>query len=304
VSRVGGVPILIAFICSHFFYREFFYFSALIISSIFVVLAGFLDDLKGGINPTFKLILTIIAASISSSLLGLEDFSTSSPLFNHFINTYPVASTFFIILIITSTMHAANMTDGFNGLLSMNTIVILLSYIIIFKITHDREGLMISILLVAAIFGFFFINYPKGKIFLGDSGAYLLGFILAVLGLKTVSNHAVSFFYLPCVLGYLTIEILFSIIRKKIFRKRSPFQSDRSHLHMLIYGRVTPRIKDKVLMNSNTSHYLWAINSLPVLYSTFFYNRAHYLIAGFIAFFILYTVYYISLIRFSKIKKN
>ena len=214
VSRIGGLPILIAFICPHFFYREFFFFSDLIISSILICLAGFFDDLKGGINPILKLILTIIAAAISSALLGLDGFSTNIPLLNHFITTYPIATNLFIILIITSSMHAANMTDGFNGLLSMNTIIILLSYIIIFKITHDREGLMISIFTMASIFGFFFVNYPKGKIFLGDSGAYLLGFILAVLGLKVVSNQTVSFFYLPCVLAYLTVEILFSIIRK------------------------------------------------------------------------------------------
>jgi UDP-N-acetylmuramyl pentapeptide phosphotransferase/UDP-N-acetylglucosamine-1-phosphate transferase len=303
VSRIGGVPIFIAFACSYFFYRESFYFSNLIISSIFVVLAGFLDDLKGGINPIFKLLLTIIAALISSALLGFHNIETSSSLLNQIINTQPIATNFFMILIIISSIHAANMTDGFNGLLSMNTIIILLSYIIIFKITHDIEGIIISMFLISAIFGFFFLNYPKGKIFLGDCGAYLLGFLVVALGLKVVSNQNVSFFYLPCVLGYPAVEILFSFVRKKFIRKSSPFESDRSHLHMLIYGRITPKIEDKVRMNSNTSHYLWALNSLPVLYSTFFYNRSFFLIAGFIAFSLIYTLYYISIIRFAKSKK-
>jgi UDP-N-acetylmuramyl pentapeptide phosphotransferase/UDP-N-acetylglucosamine-1-phosphate transferase len=304
VSRIGGVPIFIAFACSHFFYRESFYFSNLIISSIFVVLTGFLDDLKGGINPIFKLFLTIIAAAITSTLIGFHAIETSSFLLNQFIHAYPIWNNFLFILIIISSMHSANMTDGFNGLLSMNTIMILLSYIIIFKITHDIEGIMISIFLIAAIFGFFFLNYPKGKIFLGDSGAYLLGFFVAALGVKVISNQSVSLFYLPCVLGYLAVEIIFSFVRKKFIRKTSPFQSDRSHLHMLIYGRVTPRIENKVRMNSNTSHYLWALNSLPVLYSTFFYNRVIFLLAGFAAFTLIYTLYYIRLIRFSKSKKN
>ena len=104
--------------------------------------------------------------------------------------------------------------------------------------------LIVSIALatMGALLGFLRWNWPGGKIFLGDGGAYLLGFILAELSVLLVMRNPGVSPWLPLLfLIYPVFETLFSIYRKKILNGHSPGLPDSQHLHMLIYNYVVPR---------------------------------------------------------------
>lgn len=106
----------------------------------------------------------------------------------------------------------------------------------------DGFILTTALILIGALLGFLAWNGPKGKLFLGDGGAYLLGFILAELSvLLVVRNPQVSPWFPVVLLGYPIFETFFSIYRKKYRRGYSPGQPDGLHMHMLIYKRIIRR---------------------------------------------------------------
>ena len=105
---------------------------------------------------------------------------------------------------------------------------------------EDLDLLVIYISIVlGGLVGIFFLNFPNGKIFLGDGGAYLIGFILALIALLLVkSSNTVSPWFPFLVLIYPVFETLFSMYRKNVIRNIPMSSPDGAHLHMLVYGRV------------------------------------------------------------------
>jgi hypothetical protein len=101
----------------------------------------------------------------------------------------------------------------------------------------------LAILGLGATFGFLLVNFPKGRLFLGDGGAYFLGFwVSEVAVLLLVRNPSVSAWQVLAICAYPVIEVLFSIYRRKILRQSSPGSPDGLHLHTLVYRRVVSRV--------------------------------------------------------------
>jgi UDP-N-acetylmuramyl pentapeptide phosphotransferase/UDP-N-acetylglucosamine-1-phosphate transferase len=125
--------------------------------------------------------------------------------------------------------------------------------------------------MVGANLGFFIWNYPRGLIFLGDGGAYLLGFWTAVTSILLIVRHPeISPWVALMINGYPILETIFSIWRKAIHRRGSPSEPDSIHFHMLIYRRVLSpnRFKTKLdygfSNNAKTSPYLWVLAGLTI----------------------------------------
>jgi UDP-N-acetylmuramyl pentapeptide phosphotransferase/UDP-N-acetylglucosamine-1-phosphate transferase len=230
VPRAGGIGIFIALIplISNSFGFE-------LLPSVFLAfLSGIFEDLHSSLSPKVRILLQSIAAitaiwlcdSVISYLgLGIE-------------LAYPLAVLFSIFAIVGMT-NAVNIIDGFNGLASGTVIIILLSFAYIAQIHENTELLATIIIILGATIGFFIFVFPFGKIFLGDGGAYMLGFIVSIIGIHLAGNYKdVSPWYVLAVFIYPVWEVIFSIIRKTL-KGTSPMQPDRYHLHMLIYRNIT-----------------------------------------------------------------
>src|SRR5690606_26147022 len=102
---------------------------------------------------------------------------------------------------------------------------------------NDSSILYICAVLAAAVAAFLVYNFPAGRIFLGDGGAYLLGFMIAAISIVVVQRHPadVSPFLLPAILIYPLWEVLFSACRKFFYDRISPLRSDEYHLHRLLF---------------------------------------------------------------------
>ena len=138
--------------------------------------------------------------------------------------------------------------------------------------------------LVGAIAGFLVWNYPNGLIFLGDGGAYCVGFLVAELSVLLVSRNAQVSPWFPLMLSFYPIfETLFTIFRRVIISKRHPGLPDAAHLHQLIYRRVVRWAvgsschKQKTHRNALTSPYLWAMSSFAVIPATIFWQNSRVL---------------------------
>jgi len=205
------------------------------IFSIFLAfLSGIFEDFHNSLTPKLRLFLQLIAAIVvvwlTHSVVTYLGLGISMPYW---------LGTFFTIFAIVGMMNAINIIDGFNGLASGVILFILISFALVSYHQHNEEMLSIISIVSGATFGFFVLNFPKGKIFLGDGGAYMLGFIVAVIGIFLASKYEdVSPWYVLAIFIYPVWEVIFSIIRKS-YIGHSPMQPDSYHLHMLIYRQIT-----------------------------------------------------------------
>jgi UDP-N-acetylmuramyl pentapeptide phosphotransferase/UDP-N-acetylglucosamine-1-phosphate transferase len=161
------------------------------------------------------------------------------------------------------------------------------------------------LLLIGAVAGFFVWNFPMGLIFLGDGGAYFLGFMVSeLLMLLLHRNPAVSPMFPLVICIYPVVETVFSIYRKKFIRKMSPGVPDGVHLHMLVYKRLmrwavgNRDAKALTHRNSMTSPYLWVLCSCSVIPGLLFWNNTPVLLSVIAAFAALYVMLYWRIVRF------
>ncbi|WP_281271983.1 MraY family glycosyltransferase [Hydrogenothermus marinus] len=120
---------------------------------------------------------------------------------------------------------------------------------------------IISIILLGAILGFLVFNFPFGKIFLGDMGAHLIGFIVGYLSIVLANHTSVSLWYPLAIFTLPVMETVYTMIRKKRREKRGdkPFGPDKEHLHHFVLNYVTlkfPNIKNSILSNSLASVFI------------------------------------------------
>jgi UDP-N-acetylmuramyl pentapeptide phosphotransferase/UDP-N-acetylglucosamine-1-phosphate transferase len=165
---------------------------------------------------------------------------------------------------------------------------------------------MVAALMVAgAATGFLAWNYPAGMIFLGDGGAYFLGFMLGELSILLVMrNPQVSTWYAVLLLIYPVFETLFSIYRRIFLRGRSPGMPDGIHLHSLIFRRLVlwavGRHDARALTRSNamTSPYLWLFSLMAVIPATLLWKHSFILIVFCLMFVVSYVWLYARIVRF------
>jgi UDP-N-acetylmuramyl pentapeptide phosphotransferase/UDP-N-acetylglucosamine-1-phosphate transferase len=264
---------------------------------------GFMEDLTRRISPKFRLLGALVSAILAAYFLNAYLVRIDIWFIDGLLSVKAVA-VIFTIFAVMGVANSFNIIDGFNGLSSAVSIIILLSLgYISFKV-GDIFLMKACLILAFAIFGFFVWNYPFGKIFLGDGGAYFIGFTIAVVSVMLVDeNKAVSpwFPFLLCI--YPIFETLFSMYRRRA-RKNSSMNADAFHLHSLIYKRLVPHIlgtdikNNQLARNSATSPFLWMLTSFSAVQALLFWNNTPALIVFAFIFIIVYVWLYKSIVDF------
>ncbi len=264
----------------------------LLISVTLAFLSGIFEDFHRSISPKVRLLLQLVAAL---SAIWLTN-AVVTYLGLGIVLPYAVGVIFSAFAIV-GVMNAINIIDGFNGLAAGIVLLILLSFSITAVKVSEMDILQLNAIVAAAVMGFFILNFPKGKIFLGDGGAYLLGFLVALSGIFLAGNYeSVSPWYILCVMIYPVWEVIFSIIRKKREGK-SPLEPDPYHLHMLINRHITRN-------NPLTALFIITACSPFILVPTLYQNNsgANFLTAS--IFIVCYTLLYRRLILLERPAKS
>ena len=300
IARIGGFSILLLFglfILSYLFIFDIFLKDYFTISLLLFIL-GFLDDLKIKIKPNIRLFLMFISLVFCISIFSIQITRSGFDFLNLWLenNIFQIC---FVLLCFLFVINGANLIDGFNGLLAIHFLLINSIFLII-NLFNQNDNLSIILLVqIIIVFSFLLFNFPKAKIFLGDSGSYLLGSLIALNTIKTHElNTEISSFFFAGVLFYLFYEVFFSFIRK-IKQKKSPLKPDKNHLHMLLYNWLFDRKKIK---NSNYLTSLLINSCYLFLQIPLFYFQNNGLISRywFFSSIILYTIIYFRLYSFSK----
>ena len=258
--RSGGIGIAIALL----FFLPTPLGWKLLLSLFLAFLSGIFEDFNNSIRPRTRLLLQFIAASSAVFLIH----SVVTYFGFHITVPYFVGATISIVAII-GMMNAINFIDGFNGLASGIVLLMLFAFGVVAYRVGNSDVVYIAAIIFAALFAFFLFNFPKGKIFLGDGGAYLLGASVAIIGIFLGGAYdLVSPWFVLTVLIYPVWEVLFSIYRK-LSSGKSPLKPDDLHLHMLIYKHITHN-------NPLTSLFIITGVAPFILIPTFFYARVSF----------------------------
>lgn len=264
---------------------------------------GLSEDITKKIGVRLRLLTVLIASFLASHYLDLQIRNMGIPGTDYLL-TIPALAIPITLFAITGLTNAYNIIDGINGLSSMVGILAAACLAYLGYLLGDGVLLFLSLILVAATLGFFIINYPRGLIFLGDGGAYLIGFWVAILSIWLTSRHPqVSPWFVLLINAYPITETLFTIYRRSIYRKSHAMNADRLHLHSLIYRRIlhtnTPKSElDLININAKTAPYLWILNSVTLVPALLWWDKTVVLVLFFILYFLLYVWLYARIISF------
>ena len=152
-----------------------------------------------------------------------------------------LVSVIFTAFAVGGVANSINIIDGFNGLASTMSTLAFLGYALIAWQVGDTSLASVSLIVGACVWGFFWVNWPLGKLFLGDGGSYFVGFALAWVAVLLIErNPSVSAFAALMVCVHPVTEVVFSIYRRKV-RKIHPGLPDRLHFHSLVKRRYVAR---------------------------------------------------------------
>jgi UDP-N-acetylmuramyl pentapeptide phosphotransferase/UDP-N-acetylglucosamine-1-phosphate transferase len=269
-----------------------------------VFAAGVLEDLTKRVGPGARLLAAVASAALAVGVVGTTIARTDLWGFDWIVAS-AAGGALLSIFVVTGIANAVNIIDGFNGLASMSVLLILLALAYVANQVGDPLVLTLAVACAGAVLGFFVWNYPAGLIFLGDGGAYFLGFFVAELALLLVlRNDAVSPLFPLLATVYPVFETLFSMYRRRILRGRPVAMPDGVHLHSLVYRRLLRWAIGRedaaalVKRNALTAPYLWALSMLAIVPSVIFWDDSRLLGAFIVLFGFTYTALYIKIVRF------
>ncbi len=268
------------------------------------VMAGITEDVTQRVPVRVRLGLTTGSAVLLAWLLNLGVNRVGLPMVDGWLQSIPYAAALFAVLAISGLPHAFNIIDGYNGLAGTVAVLVCLAISHVALQIGDRQLAAMVICLVGATLGFLLWNYPRGKIFAGDGGAYVWGMVIAVACVLLVQRHRnVSPWFPMLLLIYPVWETLFSIYRK-MARGQSPGTADALHFHQLIFRRIVrvafedSEARQLLARNNRTSPYLWMFAALSVVPAVLFWNNTLVLALFCLLFVVTYVLAYLMIVRF------
>jgi len=284
VPRIGGVGIIMGLLGALTF--RYFQNSSvgafgllLLVCALPAFLAGLLEDVTKSVGVKFRLLATMLSAVVAGYLL--DGWLTSVQILgiDNLMLSYPLFAIAITCIAVGGVANAFNIIDGYNGLSSMVAVIILSGIAYVAFQVGDYPIMISAIVMIGALLGFLVWNYPRGLVFLGDGGAYLIGFWIAELSVLLTARHPEVSKWFPLLLcAYPIFETLFTMYRRVILRRTHPGAPDASHLHQLIYKRVVRWSTEadepwlKTQHNAMTSPYLWLLALFAVIPAILFWR--------------------------------
>lgn len=276
--RVGGISIVLGLVVA--WGKAPPEVQALLTPILFAGLPAFLFGLAEDITKRVGVMQRLLA-TMASGLLAwwiTEQALTRVDIWGlDWLLSYTMVSVLFTAFAVGGVANSINIIDGFNGLASTMSTLAFLGYALIAWQVGDNALVGLSLLMAACVFGFFWVNWPLGKLFLGDGGSYFVGFALAWVAVLLIErNPSVCAFSALLVCVHPVTEVLFSIYRRKV-RHEHPGEPDRLHFHSLVKRRYVARWFGHFsteVRNSITGVLVGLMTLNGVLFASFFYDSA------------------------------
>ena len=293
VPLLGGIILILFLLFFEFLLGKYFFYFLILFFFI-----GILSDMNILYSAKLRLFLQLILLLL---FIILNDVSISNIRFSSFdiLLENNIFNIFFTLICLLILINGTNFIDGCNTLVIGYFLIIgfvlynlgLLNYIF-----QDMQSLYF---IFAILFAVYCLNFLQ-KIFLGDSGVYVLSFLFGILLLNTYKTYPnISPYFICVLLWYPAFEVFFSIVRKLNF-KTSVIKPDTSHFHQLLYFYITKKIKkfNNNILNSLTSNIINFYNLIIFLFASKYFYDSKILILLIFLNIIVYCFIYIRLYKF------
>jgi UDP-N-acetylmuramyl pentapeptide phosphotransferase/UDP-N-acetylglucosamine-1-phosphate transferase len=301
--RIGGIGIYVALMGAAALVSDpdaAHILLTLLVAGAPALLMGLLEDVTKRVGVSARLAATGASGLAACWIAGLALNRLDVPGVDALLTFAPVAAVLFTAFAVAGIANAINIIDGHHGLASGTAVIALCALAAIAMQAGDVSLAAVAVILAAAVAGFWLVNFPWGKLFLGDGGAYFAGFALAWIAvLLPMRNPVVSPWASLLVCGYPVTEVLYSIARR-CGTGHSPGEADCRHLHSLIARNVVQRRLQGVnptLQNSAVSVLMWMCAAIPALVGVTFHARTPWLALGAAACVVLYHWLYRQVAR-------
>lgn len=311
VPRVGGIGVLIGILCGEvaklFLEPKVASFGLLLIlAATPAFVAGLIEDLTKQVSVSKRLFATASSAAVGGVILGGWLSRLDIPGVDYLMG-FGLISVLVTCFAVAGVANAFNLIDGYNGLAGMVAVIILAGLAYVADQVGDMAVMIATFASAGAILGFLVWNYPRGLIFLGDGGAYMIGFLVAELSVLLVARNPQVSPWFPLLIAFYPIfETVFTIYRRVFVAKVHPGLPDAEHLHQLIYESIVKYAVNgtcahsKTKRNAMTSPFLWGITLLSVMLGSLFWNESAILQLMLVVFGISYVLIYKKIVKISK----
>lgn len=221
--RLGGVAIAIGLLAGTLVFPTRVESAPVYLSLAIVWLTGLIDDVFG-----LSALLRLVIQAASAVPIWLAGWSVPV---SHAYLSLPLT-----ILFIVCFINALNMLDGADGIAAGVAGIITLAFVFLTSTTSDPWGRVLEFSFLGSCVGFLLFNFPPAKIFMGDSGSTVLGFVLGLMSLNFYRYHSPGHYsaLVPLLFsGVPLLDAAFAVIRR-LRRRISPFQGDRGHFYDLL----------------------------------------------------------------------
>ncbi len=265
-----------------------------LVASMPAFVFGLAEDLTRNVSVRTRLLATMASGVCCWALTGVTLLQSGLAPLDTLLAWLPF-SVLFTAFAVGGVANAVNIIDGFNGLASGTVLIGMAALGLIAQDAGDATLAQLCFVVCAVTAGFFVVNFPFGKLFLGDGGAYLLGFLLAWLSVLLVyRNPDISPWAPLLACGYPIFETVFTIVRR-LWCRRHPGHPDSWHLHSLVKTAIAARYFRALpapLRNACVSPFSWAVAAVPAMLAVRFSHAPQALMQGVLASFLLYLSVY------------
>lgn len=295
--RIGGIGIYFALLLTALFVRDIEareILQTILLAGLPAIVLGLAEDVTKKIGVAIRLAATVLSGILACWLSSVVLKDVGVPWFDAALKTAPIAIIFTSVAI-AGIANSINIIDGFHGLASGTVAICLTAIAFVAASVGDSSLATCCAVVAAAIFGFGLLNFPWGKIFLGDGGAYFAGFALGWLAvLLPARNPGVSPWVSFLICAYPIVEVLYSVVRRRLSGS-SPGAADRSHLHSLVATHIVqPRLAGlpATLQNAAVSVIMWGFAAAPAMLALALFRRPGLLVLCVAVFVLSYHVFY------------
>lgn len=302
-TRIGGVAIAlglaVAWLVAAPAVREIL--GPMLLAGLPAFAFGLLEDITKKVNVLTRLLATMASGMVAWYLTGVAMRHTGFAPLDWLLAFTPMA-VLFTAFAVGGVANAINIIDGFNGLSSGSVAIMLAAMGLISLNVGDAPLAVVCFSIAACAIGFAAVNWPLGKLFLGDGGAYLLGFLLAWLAvLLPMRNPQLNAWTTLLVCAYPVVEVGYSVYRRRSRGKQQPGQPDRLHFHHLIHRRIVRKLwpnTPAALQNGLTSPLCWLMTLVPASLAVAFAQSTPMLVLSFGATLFVYVACYARMSQF------
>ena len=302
ISRLGGLSIFLTILVMAIieYNQETNLYLLFVLISMPVFVCGFFEDITQSVSPKIRLLGSVISGVLFIIMFDIHITNIGIHFVDIMLN-YKFIAILFTVLCITYLIQAFNIIDGLNGLCLTTAII---SFLAISKISfeiRDFETFYFLMSLILVLIGVLIFNFPFGKIFIGDSGAYILGLYVSIFVITLAEKNAnISPFVIAQILIYPSYELLRTLIRRIFLDKINILNPDNRHLHSMLYLNNIKEFSSfsNSMINSLTSLQIIFIQLINLIYIINFYDNEKLVIIGIVVFIIVYEFLY------NKLKKQ